>query len=364
MRSAFACAVTCRWAPVFQVASTRARSWGLVRGTLLPGVGYHTFTGRFPGTSADEWTYAEKVVAATGVVSHVVEPTSEGFASEIAQFLWYNELPVGSSSQYAQYCVFRLASEAGITVLLDGQGADELLGGYEQYFRHYVAALRSAGDRKRLEVDLPQIQERYPLALTPPARALRDRLPLRLRRWMSRRLGIGTSLVYGLKPEAARQLAVASRRGQVERFHALSSALYQDSFGMNLTTLLRYGDRNSMAHSREVRLPFCDYRLAELAFVPAAGTLDGRVPRPSACSAKPCAASCRKRCAPAGTSRLSSAAGDLVPRHAADDGAGPAPFALVLREPVLGRAVVAQRPRSTGARRIAARLDDLAAIHR
>jgi asparagine synthase (glutamine-hydrolysing) len=46
-------------------------------------------------------------------------------------------------------------------------------------------------------------------------------------------------------------------------FDPLGDALAQDSFGRYLTTLLRYGDRNSMAHSREVRLPFCDHRLAE-----------------------------------------------------------------------------------------------------
>ena len=44
---------------------------------------------------------------------------------------------------------------------------------------------------------------------------------------------------------------------------AYTSALAQDTFGRFLTTLLRYGDRNSMAHSREVRLPFCDHRIAE-----------------------------------------------------------------------------------------------------
>lgn len=236
----------------------------LIRKVIHPDGDYHTFTGRFPGTAADEWRYAEPVIAASRVSSHVVEPTAAGFAAELADFLWYNELPVGSSSQYAQYCVFRLAKEQGITVLLDGQGADELLGGYEQYFRFYVQALNERGETARLERELPQIRERYPLALTPPARGWRDRLPFGLRRWLSHRLGIGTNLLYGLNPAVARRVAQENQRGRVERFHALGSALYQDSYGMYLTTLLRYGDRNSMAHSREVRLPFCDHRLAEL----------------------------------------------------------------------------------------------------
>ena len=58
---------------------------------------------------------------------------------------------------------------------------------------------------------------------------------------------------------------IRSGSAQLSRFECRSkkSALYQDSFHHNLTTLLRYGDRNSMAHSREVRLPFCDHRIAE-----------------------------------------------------------------------------------------------------
>jgi asparagine synthase (glutamine-hydrolysing) len=237
----------------------------LIRKVIHPAGDYHTFTGRFPGTSADEWQYAEPVIAETNVISHVVEPTSGGFAGELADFMWHNELPVGSSSQYAQYCVFRLAKQHGVTVLLDGQGADELLGGYEQYFQFYVDALGETGLQGEVSGEVQRIRERYPLALTPPLRAWRDRLPFGVRRWLSHRFGVGTSLLYGVKPDVAPRLREDTRRARVARFHALTSALYQDSFGMFLTTLLRYGDRNSMAHSREVRLPFCDHRLAELA---------------------------------------------------------------------------------------------------
>jgi asparagine synthase (glutamine-hydrolysing) len=229
-------------------------------------VPYQTFTGRFPGTPADEWHFAREVVASTGVVSHVVEPTADGFLEDVADFTWFNELPVGSSSQYAQWCVFRLAKEHGVTVLLDGQGADELLGGYEQYFEKYVMSLREQGDWVRLEQELPAIRRRYPRALIPPARALRDRLPFRVRHWVSNRFSLGTSLLFGLKPEVAEKAVTQARAPRRREFSALHDALEADSFGRYLTTLLRYGDRNSMAHSREVRLPFCDHRLAEFVF--------------------------------------------------------------------------------------------------
>lgn len=238
----------------------------IVRKLLGDDAPYNTFTGRFPGTSADEWEYARQVIDATKVISHVVEPTVARFVDELPGFMWSNELPVGSSSQFAQWSVFRLAKEHGVTVLLDGQGADETLGGYEQYFAFYVAALRERGDTARLAREEPMIRERYPRALLPPAKALRDKLPLPVRRWLSSRLGIGTNLMYGLRSDVARQLVHENARGRTPGFNPLTSALEQDCFGRYLTTLLRYGDRNSMAHSREVRLPFCDYRLAELVF--------------------------------------------------------------------------------------------------
>jgi asparagine synthase (glutamine-hydrolysing) len=238
----------------------------IVRQLLGDDAPYNTFTGRFPGTSADEWAYAEQVIKATGVRSHVTEPTVERFMAELPSFIWYNELPVGSSSQFAQWCVFRLAKEQGVTVLLDGQGADETLGGYEQYFARYVEALRERGDHDRLDRELSSIRERYPLALIPPARDLRDRLPFRLRHWLSNRFGMGTSLLYGLRPEVAGRVAAENRLLRKPGLDPLANALEQDSFGRFLTTLLRYGDRNSMAHSREVRLPFCDHRIAEFVF--------------------------------------------------------------------------------------------------
>jgi asparagine synthase (glutamine-hydrolysing) len=205
-------------------------------------------------------------VDAAGVRSHVVEPTVDRFMGELPSFMWHNELPVGSSSQFAQWCVFHHAKERGVTVLLDGQGADETLGGYEQYFARYVEALRERGDTGRLARELPLIRNRYPLALTPPSIALRDKLPLPLRRWLSTRLRIGSSLLYGLRAEAARRVADENAVVRKPGLDPLANALEQDSFGRYLTTLLRYGDRNSMAHSREVRLPFCDHRLAEFVF--------------------------------------------------------------------------------------------------
>ena len=227
---------------------------------------YNVFTGRFPNTEADEWNYAKQIMDQTKLISHVTEPTPEGFVSDLESFIWHNELPVGSTSQYAQWCIFRLAKEQGVTVLLDGQGGDELLGGYEQYFLRYLESLKELGEDSRLKAELPLIKERYPLAILPSAKALFSQAPLGIRKWLSKRTNRGSSFLFGLNIDIAKQIQLETQRRRYERFNSLTSDLYRSTFQTVLPTLLRYGDRNSMAHSREVRLPFCDYRLAELAF--------------------------------------------------------------------------------------------------
>jgi asparagine synthase (glutamine-hydrolysing) len=227
---------------------------------------YHTFTGRFPGTPSDEWEFAQSVIKSPKIISHMVEPSNDALAEELPEFIWYNELPVGSTSQFAQWCVFRLAKENGITVLLDGQGADELLGGYEQYFRPYIQSLKEMGQDERLKSEIPEIWKRYPLALKPPYASFRDKLPFPMRHWLSNKLNIGTNGLYGLKPKVVKELKKKKTENRDLPLDALKNALYNDSFKNCLSTLLRYGDRNSMAHSREIRLPFCDHRLAEFIF--------------------------------------------------------------------------------------------------
>lgn len=234
----------------------------LSRDLLGPEPAYHVFTGRFPGSDADEGGWAAQVVETANLSQHETFPSAKDFIDEVDDFLWFNELPVESASQYAQWSVFRLAAEAGVTVLLDGQGGDEILAGYEQYFAPYLRAVRIDGGDAGAEEDA--IRRRYPLALTVSDQQWKRKLPWRARRAAAHLLNRGSDLVFGVKPELASAIGATHRAGTGPA--TLHDALERDSCGGGLTTLLRYGDRNSMAHSREVRLPFCDHRIAEFAF--------------------------------------------------------------------------------------------------
>jgi len=177
--------------------------------------------------------------------------------------MWHNELPVGSSSQFAQWCVFGLAREHGITVLLDGQGADEAMGGYEQYFAYYIASLKARGETARLAEELPRIEARYPAATARGRARLTARLPYSLRHLLAHATNSGSDVRFGLQRGFVAHVSGEMVRKNFGSGVPLRDVLYEDSFERFLTTLLRYGDRNSMAHSREVRLPFCDSQYGE-----------------------------------------------------------------------------------------------------
>jgi asparagine synthase (glutamine-hydrolysing) len=251
----------------------------IARSLLGDDTPYDTFTGRFPGSDADESPWAEKVTNWTRTRSHTVDPDGDVFVDEIGPFMWHNELPIASTSQYAQWCVFRLAKEQHTIVLLDGQGGDELLGGYEQYFSKYLQSRQKDAGPAELETEIQEIRNRYPLALLSPAQERRSSLPWPLRSLAARLTGKGSDFSFGLNPDTARKMLSVFQDtvSDPSAFHPLSAALYEEALHTNLPVLLRYGDRNSMAHSREVRLPFCDHRIAEFTLSLGAQTLMGNI---------------------------------------------------------------------------------------
>src|SRR5439155_10214753 len=113
------------------------------------------------------------------VEHHAVEPSALELLADLRLLVVSHEEPVGSSSVYAQYRVMQAARQAGVTVLLDGQGADELFGGYEGTGGW---ALRAQGAAAQLRTLLGGGKDRHALLLSlgaerfPRAIAQRHRL--------------------------------------------------------------------------------------------------------------------------------------------------------------------------------------------
>ncbi len=214
----------------------------------------HAFTARFPGFERDEWSYAQLAAEAAEVVEHhAVEPTADELLDDLDALVRDQEEPFPTTSIYAQWRVMKAAHAAGVTVLLDGQGADELFGGYAGV---EPVATAAAGPRA-----IVHALRRDPGQAPAIARALASgRVPAAL----ARRERVRSASPYATHEVAAAAARLQPARGVVAHGDGLlRRELLHQTTVTSLPHLLRFADRDSMAHSREVRLPFLDRRVAE-----------------------------------------------------------------------------------------------------
>ena len=202
-----------------------------------------TFSAVFDGDPIDESPYIEAAVAEADADPTFVRPLSSVFAEELLDLVWHQEEPFVSTGPYAQWCVMREAKRQ-VTVLLDGQGGDELLAGYVPYHLVYVRQLLKEG--------------RVGKALAEAWSARDIVLPLIMRRLRQRRkkLRIEELLRSDFVQAASRPASGPSQDN-------LKLRLLQDLTIYSLPALLRYEDKNSMAFSVESRLPYLDQELVE-----------------------------------------------------------------------------------------------------
>ena len=106
--------------------------------THLGQVGYHSFTVTSNDPRVDEGRQAGAFAHQMGSTWHPIQANGAEFASVWDQLTWHQECPVASTSLFGQWKVMEAARASGVIVLLDGQGADEILGGYHKF---YVAHL-------------------------------------------------------------------------------------------------------------------------------------------------------------------------------------------------------------------------------
>lgn len=225
--------------------------------------GLHAFTYAPAEKSLSEERYIKDTVQLTGATLHTTSPSPLALWETLPTVLAAHDEPLHSPTALVGYQVYRLASQAGIRVVLGGQGADETLGGYPSYFSDaWLDELRS-GQLVGLWRDLADYSAGHDVSLQSLL------FPL-LRRFAAvalprPRRSTAAPLPYGswLSSEA-RGLAIQHTRRQGQ--HSLHAELAQSTTQHPLPLFLRVEDRNSMAHSIEARLPFMDYRLVEQAF--------------------------------------------------------------------------------------------------
>ena len=220
----------------------------------------NTFSARFDDDpTLSEGEFIDSVIERTGVNGFDVSPDPLKMVDELKRLHWHQEEPFLSASIYLQWCVARLASENNTTVMLDGQGADELLGGYQPYFRNHQLDLIDNGHRLTSVVNTIKFNSR----LNKASRLYRD-----AKRRFNPNVAFSFAQICALQsvrpspygmPVYEEGVPPISKGFRARR--QMAEALQYNT----LPVLLRYADRNSMAFSREARLPFLDKELVEFA---------------------------------------------------------------------------------------------------
>jgi asparagine synthase (glutamine-hydrolysing) len=221
----------------------------------------------------NERRHIDRVLAATDAEGNYVIPTAERLWRELDQLVWHQDEPFATTSMFAQWCVMDLARQRGATVLLDGQGADEVLGGYHSVYSVYLRDFVTAG--RLVAATAAALRMRAVAGIPGPAllgREVLRRIKPVAGRLRSRRLAELTKRISAarLAPALGEQLLGSWQDGgladlQIEQ-RSVDSLLRFSLDEDPLPHLLRYEDRNSMAYSIEGRVPFLDHRLVEFVF--------------------------------------------------------------------------------------------------
>jgi len=232
----------------------------LIVATACPEV-KNTFTCAFPGTEIDESKFAAKLTqACPDLRQHFTKPNAQDFFRAFDELIRIQERPIGSASVFAQYAVMQSARQRGITVLLDGQGADEVFGGYYPFAGAYLLSILKSGNLRLFNREMKALKQNFnPKMEQAMMRSLFYNLPKGIKLLARRKKRLGYELIAAKYRDRAGQLS-APERGASE-----FTELALRSIGFGLKELLHYEDRNSMHFSIESRVPFLDHRLVEWA---------------------------------------------------------------------------------------------------
>lgn len=233
---------------------------------LDPQAEIHAFSYVAAGTAFDEERWIDMAAGSVRAHVHKITPNAHELRADLNALTGAQGEPFASTGIYAQYRIFGQAARTGVKVMLDGQGGDEILGGYRQYLGARLAGLVRRGRMREARAFLahasrqPGMSAAYltqkaaeyllPAQIQGPLRKLvgRETMPAWMNdRWFRRSGVLGGALIAdsGAQP--------------------LKKQMLHDVRATNLPALLRYEDRNSMAFSIESRVPFLTTELVDFA---------------------------------------------------------------------------------------------------
>jgi asparagine synthase (glutamine-hydrolysing) len=217
------------------------------------------FTITFPGSKTDEAHWAKHVVDQVGADWHQITPTSKGFMDNLENLVRTQDIPFLGVNTYSHFALMEAMKKEGIKVTLDGQGADEIFGGYSSYFVTFMRDLANSGGFGNWFYNFLGANSSFG-----------SRTAL-LKAYAKFQYSVLSSKVSGA---AVRQTDVreyrylrdefwdryAKKMAELPQPKILNAHLHSDFTGTTLKTMLRNTDRNSMYFGLESRAPFADHK--------------------------------------------------------------------------------------------------------
>lgn len=245
---------------------------------LLTQLGRNTERERAPALHAfsyiakefDESAYIHDTLAQTQATLHQFQEGPHELWDKLATVMHFQDEPVHSLNAIVGFDLLRLAADHGIRVVLSGQGADEVIGGYSSYFSDYWEMLIRQG---RPGDAWNEIQQYTSLHGGSPWRLLLSSIQkvcITACHYVPAYHSFSLNKHHRearTNPWYTPELSRHFRANAPEHLNFSLDAIQKDSVEHHpLPLYLRIEDRNSMAHSVETRLPFLDYRLVSLVF--------------------------------------------------------------------------------------------------
>ena len=210
--------------------------------------GLHAFTAA-NDSPLDERKWAEQMIAHTNATWHVSELTSQQLIDALPKLIYHQDIPLLSTSTFAQSSVMKSAAEQHIKILIDGQGGDELFAGYQIFYPTFFKELFWTGRwalflREWKQLGNSPSSKKY--ILKQWLKDLIAYLPAKAQKSIAKKTN--PSLTY------LHQFPALKRK----RHASLQAHLAYYCQEHELKSLLRWEDRCSMQYSIESRTPFSD----------------------------------------------------------------------------------------------------------